>query len=116
MDRVYIEGLRCRTKVGVPDWERKRRQPIELDLELGLDLRPAGRHDRVEKTIDYAAVAQKVKGLLGKRSYRIVEAMAEDVAQLLLAEFRPIDVRVKIRKFSVPGAKSVGVEITRRRR
>ena len=115
MDKVLIEGLRCKARVGVLDWERERRQPIELDLELGLDLKPAGQRDQVEKTIDYAAVAAEVKRLVERGSFRLAEAVAEQTAQLLLKNFKADWVRVWVRKFSVPGTKSVGAEVTRGR-
>ena len=114
-DSILIEGLRVQAHVGVPLAERRRLQPVRIDLKLGLDLRTAGRMDRVEKTLDYAAVAQEVKGLVRGRSFRLAEAMAEAIAERLLRKFKPARIRVQIRKFSVPGATSVGVAITRGR-
>ena len=113
MDKVLIEMLLCWAHVGVPEAERRRRQKVLIDLELGLDLKKAGRTDRVEATVDYAAVAREVKRLAEGRSFRLVEAMAESVAQAVRRRFRVKQVRVRIRKFSVPGVGSVGVEITR---
>jgi len=110
-----IEGLRCQAHVGVPLKERRRLQPVQIDLKLQLNLRPAGRLDRVDKTLDYAAVAQEVKALIRSRSFHLVEALAESIAKRLLQKFKPASVRVRIRKFSVPSATSVGVSITRLR-
>lgn len=115
MDRVLVEGLAVRARVGVQEWERRRRQKVLLDLELALDLRKAGRRDRVEETVDYAAVARAAKRTAEGKSYRLVEALAEAVAAEILAGFSVREVRVRARKFSVPGACSVGVEITRSR-
>ena len=99
--------------MGVPESERRKRQKVLVDLEIGLDLRKAGRTDRVEATVDYAAVAREVKRLVEIRSFRLVEAMAEQVAQAVKNHSKVKEVRVRIRKFSVPGTASVGVEITR---
>ncbi len=115
MDSILIEGLHCRAHVGVPLEERQRLQQVRIDLELGLDLKVAGRLDRVEKTKDYASVAQAIKDLVRRRSFRLVEAMAEAIAGQLLERFKPAFVRVRVRKFSVPGTDSVGVEVTRGR-
>jgi len=112
-DRILIKGLRCSAHVGVPESERRRRQRVLLDLELALDLRKAGRSDRVKHTVDYAAVAREVKKLMEGRPFILVEAMAELVAGLILKRFRVKGVTVRIRKFSVSGTKSVGVEIVR---
>jgi len=86
---------------------------VLVDLELNLDLRKAGRSDRVEHTVDYAAVAREVKRLVEDRPFILVEAMAESAARLIAKKFRVKSVRVRLRKFSVPGTKSVGVEIVR---
>lgn len=113
MDRILIEGLRASARIGVTEAERSHRQRVEIDLELALDLRRAGRQDRVGATIDYAAAARQARSLVEGRPYRLVETAAEAIAQTLLRQFRPRQVRVRIRKFSVPGSRSVGVEITR---
>ena len=112
-DRILIEGLVCRAHVGVPAAERRKRQKILIDLELALDLRKAGRSDRVDQTVDYAAVAREVKDLAESRPFVLAEAIAEAAADRVLARFRVDQVTVWVRKFSVPGTKSVGVEITR---
>ena len=112
-DRILIEGLLCSVHVGVPESERRKRQKVLVDLEIGSDLRKAGRTDRVEATVDYAAVARDVKRLVEIRSFRLVEAMAAAVAQAVKNHSQVKQVRVRIRKFSVAGTASVGVEITR---
>ena len=114
MDKIIIDSLVCRARVGVPEWERRRRQRVLIDLEFGLDLTVAGRSDRVEKTIDYAAAAMQAKRVAEGRPFQLVEAMAQAVAGELMRKFQPQELRVRIRKFSVPGARSVGVEIIRR--
>lgn len=115
MDKILIKALRCMAHVGVPAAERRRRQKILLDLELALDLKTAGRQDRVEATLDYAAVAAEVQRMVRQKSFRVVEALAEQVAEIVLRKFKPASVRVRVRKFSVPEARSVGVEISRGR-
>ena len=114
MDRILVTGLSLQARVGVTTAERKRRQRIRIDLELSLDLREAGRRDAMHRTVDYAAVASQAKEAAGAREYRLVEALAEAVAETLLKHFRPRAVRVRVKKFSVPRTESVGVEIVRR--
>ncbi len=113
MDKILIKALRCMAHVGVPEAERRRKQKLLLDLELQLDLKAAGRQDRVEATLDYAAVAVEVQQIVRQKSFRLVEALAEQIAQRILKKFKPDFVRVRVRKFSVPGTRSVGVEIIR---
>ena len=113
MDKILIKGLVCRARVGVPEWERRKRQKILIDLQLSVDLRKAGRSDRVEHTVDYAAVAREVKRWVEGRPFILVEAIAESAAGLVLKRFHVKEVTLRVRKFSVPGTRSVGVAITR---
>ncbi len=115
MDKVLIEALVCSVRVGVPDQERMHPQKILLDLEIGLDLAGAGRYDRAEETIDYAAVCAEVKKTVEGKPFKLVEAVAQSVAERVLEKFQPVEVKVRVRKFSVPGTSSVGVEVTRSR-
>ncbi len=113
MDKVRIKALVCLARVGVPEWERNKRQKILIDLELGLNLKKAGKSGRVEHTVDYAAVSREVKKLAEGEPFVLVEAIAESAAERVLAKFKVKQVTVRVRKFSVPGTTSVGVEITR---
>ena len=114
LDWVLIEELECRARVGVPEEERRTRQRILVDLELGLDLGGAGKRDRVEETVDYAAVSQAVRRFTEAGVFHLAEAIAEGAAALVLERFPLIkEARIRVRKFSVPGARSVGVAVTR---
>ena len=114
MDWVVIEELQAQVHVGVPEVERRNRQKLLIDLELGLDLKKAGETDAVEETVDYAAVVLTVRRFVEAGSFQLVERVAEGVATLVRQRFPPIEeVRVKVRKFSVPGTRSVGVAISR---
>lgn len=114
MDKVIIEGLKVQAHVGVPDAERRRWQPVIIDIVLSLDLRRAGRADNFKATVDYAAVVAEIQQLVRAGQFKLVEAMAEQIAALLLAKFRMLkEVRLRLRKFSVPGTISVGVKISR---
>lgn len=111
-----IEGLRCWAHVGVPEEERRHRQRLLLDITLETPLARAGKRDDVRATVDYAAAAALAKKITEGRPYKLVEAIAERIAAALLKSFTVDAVSVRIRKFSVPQAESVGVEITRRKR
>ena len=116
MDTVFIEGLEVLAHVGVTEEERRRRQRISIDVGMLLSLARAGRSDSVEDSIDYAAVSVQVRKLAENRSYRLAEALAQALADGILKQFHPRQVCVRVRKFSVPGAVSVGVEIRRSRK
>jgi FolB domain-containing protein len=117
MDRILITDLAIRCIIGVNEDERRERQEVVINLEIGADLSAACRSDRFEDTVDYRAVKKEVLRMVEGSSYHLVEALAEAVADLCLG-FRGVrEVRVRVDK---PGAlrfaKSAGIEILRLRR
>jgi 7,8-dihydroneopterin aldolase/epimerase/oxygenase len=105
---------------GVLPEEQSRAQPFELDLDLTVDLGPAGRSDLLADTVDYALVAETaVRIVAGPPSFRLLEALAGAVAGATLAcDPRIAAVTVELRKLQPPLAldiDTVGVRITRTR-
>jgi dihydroneopterin aldolase len=114
MDTIFLSEVKVQTKLGVPDWERMVEQTIILDIEIGYDLSLACKSDDVHDTIDYGLVVNRVRETLKENSFKLVEALAEHVCQLILAEFKAIDVKVKVAKPAIlPGLKALGVVIQR---
>ena len=116
-DRILLNGLRVRGHHGVLPEETRLGQVFVVDLELALDLAAAGRSDDLDRTVDYASLAGRVAELVGGRPRRLLEAVAEDVARLVLADRRVRQVRVRVTKpqAPLPVEASVAVEITRDR-
>jgi dihydroneopterin aldolase len=119
-DRIVLAGLVVEGRHGVHDWERAALQPFIVDVELHLDLGPAGRGDDLARTVDYSAVARRVREIVETGSFRLIEALAEAIAQALLADWPAVDATVvRIRKPAVESAGSPDgpmVEIRRARR
>lgn len=114
MDTIFLEQVKVQTKLGVPDWERMAPQTIILDIEIGYDLRLACQTDAIEHTIDYGLVVARIHETLNQHSFKLVEALAEQVCQLILREFKALSVKVKVAKPAIlPGLKALGVVIER---
>jgi len=104
--------------VGVPDVERARPQPVELDLDLVVDAAAAAAGDDLAATADYAAALDAVAAVVTGSAYRLLEALAEAVAAAVLRDRRVEEVGVSLRKLQPPvpyDLGSAGVRITRRR-
>jgi dihydroneopterin aldolase len=113
-DRIFIEGLKVETLIGVYDWEKTTKQTLFFDLEMDWDIGQAAKADKVDMTLDYAAVSDKVIAFVETSRFDLIETMAEGVAQLILNEFEVSRVRVKLQKpGAVPAARTVGVDIVR---
>jgi dihydroneopterin aldolase len=114
VDTVYIEGLRADAMIGVYEWERTVRQTLVLDLELAADNRRAAGRDRVEDALDYAAVAGRVLAFVEGSDFRLIETLAEQVAELVMREFGVAWLRLRVSKpGAVMQARTVGVAIER---
>jgi dihydroneopterin aldolase len=117
MDIIFIHELRLETTIGVHPWERDIRQTLLLDLELGADIRPAAATDRLNDTLDYQAVAQRISEFAAASAFQLVETLGERIAELLLREFGAPWLRLTLRKPGVPsGAREAGIIIERGRR
>jgi dihydroneopterin aldolase len=119
-DQIQLRGIRASGIHGVLPEERVRPQPFEVDLDLWVDLSPAGASDQLADTVDYAGVVDGAIGIVsGSPSYRLLEALAASVATATLARDRRIAaVTVGLRKLQPPlevDIATVGVCITRRR-
>jgi len=116
VDRIFLTALSTETIIGIYDWEREVRQRVEVDLEMWVDLHAAAASDSIDDTLNYKLVAKRVLGFVQESRYRLVEALAGEIARILLAEFPIARVRVTLHK---PGAvrdsRDVGVIIERSR-
>ena len=119
-DRVVLTNMRFDGRHGILEQERTTDQPFEVDAELFLDLRPAGRSDDISRTVDYRTVFGICRDAVEGPSFGLIEALAEAIAVRLLAEFVPVgvgEVVVRVRKPNVilPGRLDAAmVEIRRR--
>ena len=112
-DQITIEDLEVRFHVGVPDEERAEPQRLLITIGMTHDLGQSGANDNLAETVDYHAVYQAVKALGQARRWKLIEALADDICELVLEQFRPSAVRVVIKKFILPDARWVSVEMTR---
>ncbi|HXG47779.1 MAG TPA: dihydroneopterin aldolase [Methylomirabilota bacterium] len=116
MDQITIADLEVYLHVGVTEEERANPQRLLITLDMALDVRPAAASDNLAHTIDYAAVAQRVMDFGTGCHWELIEALAGDLAEMVLDEFKPESVTVEVKKFVLPHARHVAVRLTRARR
>ena len=115
MDVIAIRELEVHFHVGVPDAERARAQRLLLDVEMERDVSSAAAEDDLSQTVDYYAVSRRLLRLGEGRSWRLIETLAVEIADLILREFGVLRVTVEVRKFILPEARHVSVRVTRSR-
>lgn len=114
MDIVYIRELKVETIIGIFDWERERKQTVSIDLDLGFDIRAAARSDDIADALDYKAISHRVRDFVAAAEFQLVEALAEAVAGIVLAEFPVPWLRLRVGKpGAITGSKDTGVIIER---
>ncbi|MCL6610481.1 MAG: dihydroneopterin aldolase [Peptococcaceae bacterium] len=119
MDKIIMKGMRFFGRHGVLPQERELGQVFEVDLEIYLDLEAAGATDDMNFTVSYADVFGLVEEVVAGRSCRLIEAVAGNIASLVLERFSRVKkVKVKVKKPSAPVQglfEYMAVEITRSR-
>jgi dihydroneopterin aldolase len=117
-DRILLNDMVFMGRHGVLEEEQRSDQPFHVDVELGLDLHPAGVDDDLTRTVDYGPVFETCRSVVESTRFRLIEALAEAIAHELLADFPIDEVTVRVRKPNAPidgRFAYVGVEIQRRR-
>jgi dihydroneopterin aldolase len=114
MDSIFLTELKVETTIGIWDWERKIKQTVVIDLEMGTDIRAAVESDSIEDTLNYKLVAKRVQQFVADSSFMLVEALAGNIAEIILNEFDVPWVKLKVSKpGAIRGSRNVGVSIHR---
>ena len=101
-DRIELRGLTARGHHGWFPNERDNGQTFIVDVSLGVDTRAAAESDDLTETVDYGSLAERVVDLVSGEPVRLVETLAQRVADLCLDEPRVEDVEVTVHKPEAP--------------
>lgn len=117
LDTIQLRDLRLMCVCGALPEEQERRQPYEFDVDLVAEL-PATGSDRLDETVDYGAVLERIEAVTEGESFQLFERMAERVAEEMLRFERVVETTVVVRKLRPPVPQdlgSSGIRLTRRR-
>jgi FolB domain-containing protein len=113
-DRITIRDLGFRCIIGINEDERREKQDVIVNLTLWADLRKPCQSDDINDTIDYKALKKLILTRAEQSEFFLVEALAQTIADICLAQPLVQKVRVCVEKpAALRFARSVGVEITR---
>jgi dihydroneopterin aldolase len=118
MDRIWLNGVACSCRVGVPAAERRRPQKVLVDVGLEMDASPAAKADDFRKAADYWAVEKLVRAEAEAGERALVETLAERLCSRILAAQPLVDaVTVRVHKTPavMPKTREVVVEMRRER-
>jgi FolB domain-containing protein len=115
MSKISIVELEVFYCVGVTDQERAQPQRLLITVDMNVDFTSASVSDRIEKTINYQEIADDLLKFGQGRSWKLLEKLVANIADLIMARYKPLAVMVEVKKFSIPKAKHVAVSLTRTR-
>lgn len=120
MDKIILKGIEIFGRHGCSIEEQQRGQIFKVDAELHLSLDAAGMTDDINRTVDYAQVLFEIEKIVGGTPRKLIETVAEEIAQKLLGMYPRIEsVKVVLHKPNAPLPVryiDAAVEISRRRK
>ena len=117
-DRITLKGVSAKGFHGVLDDEKRDGQTFVVDVEMEVDLGPAGTSDDLTDTVNYAEVASDVVALVEGESLDLIEALADRIAAKVLSRPLVESVVVTVHKPQAPisvAFADVAVTLTRSR-
>jgi dihydroneopterin aldolase len=97
-DRISLHGIRAYGRHGAVPGEREMAQPLDIDLEVELDLSRPRASDALADTLDYSEVHETVTGIVRDRSFALLERLGDELIRAILADQRVRSVSVTISK------------------
>jgi 7,8-dihydroneopterin aldolase/epimerase/oxygenase len=113
MSKITIVDLEVSWCVGVTEEERATPQRLLLTVDMSFDFTSAAVSDRIEKSINYHKVVDALQKFGTARSWKLIEKIASNLADMILADFRPQSVLVEVKKFPIPQVRYVSVTVTK---
>lgn len=115
-DRIELRGVSAPGRHGWFPHEREQGQPFVVDVVLGVDTRPAATSDELSDTVDYSILAERVVDVVEGEPVKLVETLAQRIADVCLENNQVEDVEVTVHKPAAPTTVPVGdVTVTIRR-
>lgn len=114
-DAIRIEQLEVFARIGVPDDERSAPQRLVFNITFWPAHNGPALGDDIARTVNYAAVCAETKSFVQSRSDRLIETLADALANHLLAAFEIQRITIELRKFVLPEVDYVSVTVTRER-
>jgi len=119
---VFLRDMVLAASIGVYPHEEAAKQRVRINVDLGVEddgARALSRarvgRDELSRVVDYEKVATAVRGIVAAGHVRLVETLAERIAEACLADPRVHLARVRVEKLDIfADATSAGVEIERR--
>ena len=98
IDVIRIDKIIARGKHGVTEVEREQCLPLELSVELLMDLKKPGQTDNIDDTVNYSTLHRTIVGIVETKSRNLLERLAEDIVEVIFQDTRVRQATVCIAK------------------
>ncbi len=115
MDEIAITGIRAYGRHGAYAGEKDRPQAFDIALTLHVDLDVPSRSDRLADAVDYAAIHRLVVEIVQQRSFDLLERLAAELLDAVLADERVRAAEVSIGKPGILDGATATVTLRRSR-
>lgn len=114
MDYLHIDSLLFKGKHGAYAQERSVEQEFAVSVRLGVDVQKACKSDKLDETVNYREVKDKIQAVIEGESRYLIEKMAEEIAIHILEDARIKTVEITLKKNAVWDNGIPGITITRK--
>ena len=112
--RVFVRELEIVASVGIFEVEHRYEQRVMISVELNVEDHYDGVSEKLTDVLDYGTLVDGIERLAQSRHFKLIETLAEKVADLCLADVRVLSTKVRIEKPDIlPSCRAVGIEIER---
>ena len=99
MDKIKIKDLEVYANHGVFPEENKLGQKFLISCTMSVDTRKAGKTDNLNESVDYGTISHLLYDRMKEKTFQLIEAAAEDLANIvLLKDERIREVEIEIKK------------------
>ena len=113
VDTITIKDLAVLSCIGVPEEERAHPQRLLITISMSGNFSEACITDEIAATVNYFEVSQRVVEFCRTESFKLIEKLAQEIANIVLREFGAAAVKVEVKKFILSNARHVSFELSR---
>ena len=109
---IFVRNLILNAKIGVHSHEKRRKQPVRINVKIFMENFSVPKRDNIDETIDYEKIVDGIREIVKSDHINLVESLAEKIAELCLSHPKTYSAKVMVEKLQIiPEAESVGIEI-----
>ncbi len=111
---IKIKNLRLKTILGIHPWEENVDREVIINAELETKYLNSQISDDINDTIDYDTIVTKIKNIILKKRFKLIEKMAAEIIDAIMEDKRIFRSKVEVDKVGViDGVDSFSITLER---